>query len=53
MRGIVFKLLLAVMLFAVGLIFALWFKGNKLVNPVKWEPAPNPGLTGLYAPNSA
>ena len=53
MRRTVFKLLLAVMLFAVGLIFALWFKGNKLVNPVKWEPAPNPGLTGLYAPNSA
>jgi len=40
------------MLFAVGFVFALWFKGNKLVDPVKWEPAPNPGLTGKYAVNS-
>lgn len=53
MLRILFKLLLAVMLFAVGLICVLWFKGNKVVQPVKWEPAPNPGLSGDYAPNKA
>ena len=53
MRRVVVKLLLALMFFAVGMICVLWFKGNKLINPVKWEPAPNPGLNGQYLANSA
>ena len=53
MLRILFKIMLVITLLITALIIALWFKGNKLVNPVKWQPAPNPGLIGEYAPNSA
>ena len=47
-----FKIMFVITLFITGFILALWFKGHEVVKPVKWQPAPNPGLVGDYAPNT-
>ena len=36
-----------------ALAFVIYALARSKVDPVVWEPGPNPGLTGEFAPNEA